>query len=356
MRPKLPVAARLAPYLEKIDGNRVYSNFGPLLRGFEERLARGFGAESDQVAVLANATLALGLVLQAVRLKGKKCLMPSWTFVATAHAALAAGLEPYFVDVDPSTWTLDARRVEHVASAMRGEIGAVVAVAPFGAPLDVASWAEFRRTTGIPVVLDCAAGFDTVRLSDVPTVLSLHATKAMGIGEGAVVLCGDRALVAETTRRANFGFLGRRVAEVVAINAKMSEYQAAVGHAALDEWPSTRARLMGLADAFRRRFGAGPVAMQAGFGIDWISSTCVVRLSGEAVHSAARRLEAKGIETRSWWQRGAHCHPPFAGFGREPLPVTEVLADATLGLPFYVDLTESEIAEICAALDKSAPA
>lgn len=349
-RPKLPGADTLKPYLDEIDANRVYSNFGPLLVRFQDRLARHFGLEGDQVLVLSNATLALQLALNTVCAERKLCLMPSWTFVATPHAAVSAGMEPYFVDVDARTMALDAGHVARVAEGLRGEVGAVIVVAPFGAPLDFGPWIEFQDRTGIPVVLDCAAGFDTVRPSKIPTVVSLHATKAMGVGEGAFVVCERRDTIAEMTKRANFGFLGSRSAELAATNAKMSEYQAAVGHAALDSWSEARDRFKRAAMSYRDRLASGRVALQSGFGDRWIASTCVVHLLDETAAPAARRLEAAGIETRAWWQKGAHLHPAFAKFRHEPLPATDSLAETTLGLPFFSDISETEIARICARL------
>jgi len=74
----------------------------------------------------------------------------------------------------------------------------------------------------------------------VPVVVSLHATKALGIGEGGFVASTDHALIGAVARCCNFGFLGSRETRVPAFNAKMSEVHAAVGLAALDGWPRTR--------------------------------------------------------------------------------------------------------------------
>ena len=110
MRPKLPGRHALAPYLAEIDENRWYSNFGPLERRFEANLADHFGLGERQVVCVANGTQALSISLKSVaRFPVGYCLMPSFTFAATPHAAVSAGLEPYFLDVDPTTWALDPR-------------------------------------------------------------------------------------------------------------------------------------------------------------------------------------------------------------------------------------------------------
>src|SRR2546423_3878756 len=95
MRPKLPSADRLAPYLRSIDASRLYSNFGPLALSFEDRLAEHYGLNEGTVATVANATLGLALALTVQQSPpGSLCAMPAWTFVASAHAAVMAGLVP----------------------------------------------------------------------------------------------------------------------------------------------------------------------------------------------------------------------------------------------------------------------
>jgi dTDP-4-amino-4,6-dideoxygalactose transaminase len=95
MRPKLPSAEALLPYLKQIDEARYYSNFGPLAVSLRERLAGHFGVPSGHVSIVANATLGLTLALAAQGAKpGTLCLMPAWTFVASPQAARLAGMQP----------------------------------------------------------------------------------------------------------------------------------------------------------------------------------------------------------------------------------------------------------------------
>ena len=90
------------------------------------------------------------------------------------------------------------------------DIGAVIVVGPFGMGVDVDDWLCFRSRTGIPVILDAAAGFDTAALSPIPTIVSLHATKALGCGEGGFVMSSDKRLISRIMARSNFGFISRR--------------------------------------------------------------------------------------------------------------------------------------------------
>ncbi|HLO76879.1 MAG TPA: aminotransferase class I/II-fold pyridoxal phosphate-dependent enzyme, partial [Magnetospirillum sp.] len=225
MRPRLPTAESILPYLRRIDDARLYSNFGPLAQALESRLAARWERPAAAVVSLANATLGLSACLMACCApRGSLCLMPAWTFVATAHAARAAGLEPFLADVDEHSGALTPAIAEAALAAAPAPVGAVMVVQPFGRPLDMDGWQDFRRRTGLAVIIDAAAAFDTVTASPLPTVVSLHATKVLGAGEGGFALCDDPDLAQAIRRASNFGFYITRESHAPALNAKMSEY------------------------------------------------------------------------------------------------------------------------------------
>jgi dTDP-4-amino-4,6-dideoxygalactose transaminase len=358
MRPKLPSAARLVPYLNAIDSSRIYSNFGPLALSFEERLTQRFGLSSGTITTVANATLGLALALTAQGARpGSLCAIPAWTFVASAHAATMVGLIPYFIDVNADTWALDPDAVANAIAGAPAAVGAVMPVAPFGRPIDVAAWDRFQSRTGLPVVIDAAAGFDAVIPGAVPAVVSLHATKVFGVGEGGFVMSTDTSLVSSVRARANFGFARTREAVTSAANAKLSEYHAAVGLAALDEWVDVRGEWMAVAQAYRSALPEpNRLQFQDGFGVSWITATCVVRLAGAGAASAESMLAAAGIETRRWWGEGAHAHAATAPFPRTSLPVTEALAHSTVAIPFFHDLRLDDIRRIADRISSAAEA
>ena len=348
MKPKLPPARAIAPYLDRIDAARVYSNFGPISAEFDRRLAAHFGASERAVATVASGTLGLALALAAQDVRpGTLCVIPAWTFVASAQAACLAGLVPYFVDVDASTWALDPCRIDEIAAAAPGEVGAVMPVAPFGQPIDRVAWDRFHARTGTAVVIDAAAAFDTLTPGPVPAVVSLHATKVLGIGEGGLVLCDDPIVIQRVRSRANFGFDGKREATVPALNAKMSEYHAAIGQAALDEWVVTRAEWLAAAREYRRRLTPETgVTFQSGFGESWVSSVCVLRVAPGEADQIERKLHRAAIETRRWWGRGAHAHASTVRFSRTDLPATEAAAASTIGVPLFRDMQPADIERV----------
>jgi dTDP-4-amino-4,6-dideoxygalactose transaminase len=344
-RPLLPESTAIARYLRESDQSRIYSNFGPLCCRFEQRLAALYGLSAENVVTVSNATMGLSSALLA--LTGGKpglCYLPSWTFCASAHAARLAGLEPYFLDVDPNTWQLTPAHVR-AAVANTKRPGVVLVVAPFGNVVDASEWDAFANETGMPVVIDAAASVDAQNVQFAPVVISLHATKALGIGEGGFVVSRDKALIVRIRQVTNFGFHETRTSKIPALNAKLSEYGAAVGLAALDGWPQARRQWLRL----QERYWSAMAALNAGVRpvrpARLVSSTFVARFS-VLTDQLEEALAKGGIVSRRWWGHGCHRDPAFANCRREPLPVTDDLAEHTLGLPFFVDMTEAEIESV----------
>jgi dTDP-4-amino-4,6-dideoxygalactose transaminase len=354
MRPQLPTADELLPYLRRIDEARYYTNFGPLLRELEARLADFYGVPPSQLALAANGTVALSAALLAVGARpGKRCLIPSWTFVGTAAAAWAANLEPYFVDVDESTWMLNARTIASRSDLER--VGAVIVVSAFGAPVDTAAWDAFTDDTGIPVIIDGAASFDTVhaieraRPGRSPIMVSLHATKAFGIGEGGFVVSTDGEAMLRFRQICNFG-VWETPGQIMGYNGKLSEYHCAVGLAQLDCWPKRRKQLEHLTKLYADKFGKiAELRMLPTYGEGWVSCYCNVATETPAA-PVVGGLRERGIDTRRWWQSGVHAQPAYRDFPRDHLPVTRRLSERVFGLPFYYDMDDEQFARVISAV------
>ena len=139
---------------------------------------------------------------------------------------------------------------------------AVVTVASFGHLPDLARCKAFEARTGIPVIVDAAGCSDALlsgavnSLEGATLALSFHATKAFGIGEGGAVATTDASLAHDIRTITNFGLDANRVARLPGINAKMSEYTAAVGLALLDHWPEFRIRYNSVLASYRKHFAA----------------------------------------------------------------------------------------------------
>jgi dTDP-4-amino-4,6-dideoxygalactose transaminase len=360
---ELPAADRLLPYLERIDRNRWYSNFGPLVQEFEERLADSFidSAHGAPIVVtVANGTVGIELALRALQLPpGSRVLVPALTFVATANAVLSAGLRPTVCDIDRMSWLLTPEIAQ--AFVRDHEVKAVVPVATYGCPQDTEGWSAFHARTAIPVVIDAAAAFGN-QLDCGPTcsIFSLHATKTLSAGEGGFIVTRDPGFARAVRQLSNFGInlVDPVVAPIGAVtmigtNGKMSEYHAAVGLASLDAWPQNAARrrsLYGLyTDRIRGISGLRTTWQQAPDGC--VRSVCCLLLDSQRERdNADASLTSLGVGTRRWYLPLLDRHPAFAHMAERPTPVADDIAERLLGIPFHLKLDRSSRSEVIAAL------
>jgi len=356
--PLLPRWDELAAWMRQIDRSRVYTNRGPLGDELESRLAAHYAPVTRgtaEVCLTASGTLGLISSLLALDLEpGSICALPSWTFVASAHAVAAAGLTPYLLDVDLESWALEPELIEAQIARMPQTPSVIMPVSPFGAPINTEAWEAFSRESGIAVVIDAAAGFDSIAPSALPTVVSLHATKTLGVGEGGFVISTNRTLMKRLREVTNYGFSPSRVSHRVGINAKLSEYHAAIGLAQLEKWRATRRTWLRVARTYRDAFKSHPnIECLPGYGEDWIGATAVFRFVGEAAGEFAERLRTCNVDSRRWWHRGVNHHPAFAEAPSEPLPNSERLAREVLALPCYLTLRDSAIRAVVDAVQRS---
>jgi dTDP-4-amino-4,6-dideoxygalactose transaminase len=363
LRPQLPVAAKLLPYLERIDANRIYANWGPLVTELSDRLCGTFAVPLGSVvcansgmSALMGAILATGGLACAER---KLAAMPDFTFTATALAAQLCGSEPLLTSSDRDSWTMGPQDLL-ARPQLLSQLGLVVPVAPFGRLEGIAGWQRFQETTGIPVVIDAAASFETLQSESlppctVPVVLSFHATKSFGTGEGGCVIATDPEISAKIGQCLNFGFQGSRNTGLCSLNGKMPEYTAAVGLAELDGWETKRRRFAKIADLYTGAFRACSVDRPL-----WvpprISSSYVLLDAGSTDKSLvlARALARRGVETRLWYGSGLGAHDAFRDCGRIDLHDRRALdPGALLGLPTAVDLAPEDVDWIAEATHRS---
>jgi dTDP-4-amino-4,6-dideoxygalactose transaminase len=358
LRPRLPLAEQLMPYLRQVDTNQIYSNHGPLVLQFERRLIRHFGLPDGCIASASSGTAALvGAILAAAgraTVERPLALMPAYTFVGTATAAEQCGYQPYLADIDESTWMLDPEQLRHLPVCAR--TGVVMVVSPYGRPVPQAPWARFQQLTGIPVVIDGAACFEAVSAAPeqyfgtIPVALSFHATKSFATAEGGAVVATDPRLVHNAMQALNFGFSGDRNSRVASINGKLSEYHAAIGLAELDGWEDKREALHDVIRSYGRMLDAAGLADRL-FGAPDIGGAYGLFLGGrEETARIEESLRRHGVDYRLWYGRGLHHQSYYQDLPRAALDVTEDLAPRLLGIPAGRHLTEPMIQRVVAAL------
>lgn len=366
--PCVPAPQDLLPWLERMHAARHYSNFGPLVCELEARFAAQFQVDGAQVTTVANATLGLELVLQALDLPpGSRILLPSFTFVATATAVLRAGHVPVLADVDTDSWMM----TPEIALAAHADmpVAAVIPVATFGMPHDMQAWQQFEAQTGLPVVIDAAAAYGSQWLHEgVGTlVFSLHTTKSMPAIEGGLVVSSRPALAAKVRQLSNFGInldpgAGVPVGTLAGVgtNAKMSEYHAAVGLAALQNWEQNADRRMALHSNLIHLLdtvsGQRLRWQKKGSGGELVAPTLLcLRLPDVAHREILEHIcQQQKITVRRWYlPLLSHMpilqHRCFA----LPAPTAAALSHTLLGLPFFLGMTDIQRKRLACAVSQS---
>lgn len=357
-RPLLPRAEALMPYLRRVDAERRYSNHGPLSEELGQRLALHFKLPESQLVLASNGTLAIvgALLATAGRAKPAKplCICPAYSFVATAVAAANCGFTPFFADIDATRIAM--RPSDVLALPELQQAGAVIAVGTYGQTPDAVAWNRFHRDTGIPVILDAAACFDTLgeismdRLS-IPIAVSFHATKTFSTGEGGAILCADPDMSMRVSRALNFGFFDSRDSIGPSINGKLSEYHAAVGLAGLDGWPGKRQGFIAAAQYYQSEAEASGLGRRIVTDMGHANPYALFMAdTGPQARHVETILNAGVADTRRWYGSGLHRQPEFANCPHGPLPVTGDVARRLIGLPLSCDLGRAEIASIVKAV------
>ncbi|NEZ03437.1 DegT/DnrJ/EryC1/StrS family aminotransferase [Wenzhouxiangella sp. XN201] len=233
-RPQLPPLEEVMPYLEEIWRTHRLTNKGPFHEQLEAALCEYLGVE--HISLFANGTLALVTAMQALRLSGEVITTP-YSFVATANALLWNDLTPVFVDVDPVTLNLDPAQVEAVITP---KTSAILPVHVYGHPADVDGLQDIANLYGLRLIYDAAhcfgvedEGGSILRHGDL-SILSFHATKVFNTFEGGAIVSPDARTKQRIDYLKNFGFANETTVVAAGINAKMNEFQAAVGLAQLN--------------------------------------------------------------------------------------------------------------------------
>lgn len=358
LRPRLPSAKALLPYLERIDANAFYTNFGPLNKLLLDRLTQWQQTQFGRVVygvTTANATLGIELVLTDLKLPpGSRILIPALTFIATATAIKRCGHVPIVSDVDGDSWLLSPETLP--ADLDVATLGAVMPVAAFGMPQNVNAWRQWSDKTGIPVIIDAAAAFGAQATEkNIPVIFSLHATKSLSTAEGGLVLTEDPEQAQRIAQMTNFGIGPLLTAG--ASNAKLSEYHAAVGNAGFDEWPEVPERRLQLHSDYQQilhQACGSSIRFQKDVGLVAPSSMMVCFEEPSLRMAAERICEAQGIQTRRWYQPLIHEHPAVSGV-QAPFHMQQAtaLAERLLGIPFHLHLDHKDMDRVGAALQKA---
>lgn len=355
-RPNIGDRERFLGRVNAILDSRWLTNDGAMLREFEARIAALAG--TAHCVAFCNATIALEVLLEALQLDGE-VIVPSFTFVATAHALLRQRLTPLFCDADPRTHNLDPAAVQ---AALTPRTAAILGVHLWGRPCDVNALQAIADARGIPLLFDAAHALASsyngraIGAFGTAEVFSFHATKFVNSFEGGAITTNDAALADRLRLARNFGFLDEDTIVALGTNGKMSEVSAAMGLTSLesvDDYLAVNARNHAayeeaLADLPGIRF------VTAAGGDDWRGNLqyVVVEIDGGTFGLTRDQLleilRAENVLARRYFYPGCHRAEPYRSMqlGYAPLPETERIADRVLSLPTGTSVGVDDIGRI----------
>ena len=355
----MPQLSEITPYFEELDRTGIYSNYGPMDRKLRAAISKRCGA-TDAILTSSGTTAITVALLDIIHSnnkaseagKNKFCIMPSYTFVGTAHAVCNAGMTPFFADVDEVSLMLTPENALEAMSALDEPPAAIVVVSAFGCPMDFDAWRGFEKKHGIPIVFDAAAAFSTLKNIDMDYVcVSFHATKIPSLGEGGAVLCNSSSLAEQLILRTGFGFVGEnRDAKLRGGNFRVSEYAACVGLASLDQLDENLEVLNRKAQQYKQLLVGAPCRFLENYGEEWVSSTLNVVLDDNSVVDCLKQLTENKVPYRHWWGFGCHTQSAFSAFGSVPLRTTNAVAPRVVGLPFHKYILDEHIEKVTECL------
>ncbi len=327
---------------------------GPQCQKFEQDFARYCGC--DYGIGISNGTDALALALRACQVgPGDEVITVSHTFIATVEAIALVGATPVFVDIDPQTYTMDWRQIE---AAITPHTRAIIPVHLYGHPAEMQPILNIAHQHGLRVIEDASQAHGATyqgqragSLSDV-ACFSLYCSKNLGAyGEAGICVTNDATLAETLSVLRDHGSRIRYQHEVLGVNARMDEVQAAILNVKLpylENWNAQRE-----AHARILNHALLDVVEQVPVTRDWASHVFYAYVV--QVHERDRfrqSLQQAGIGTGVHYPVPIHLQPACQGYGytQGMLPVTEAACQRIVSLPMYPELTGEQLERIIAAV------
>ncbi|NJM19811.1 MAG: aminotransferase class I/II-fold pyridoxal phosphate-dependent enzyme [Richelia sp. SL_2_1] len=233
-RPNIGSREVLLQRINDVLDRKWLTNNGPLVQQFEQEIASLVGVK--HCIATCNATVGLEIAIKACGLKGE-VIIPSFTFIATAHALQWQGIEPIFCDVDRNTHNIDPQKIEPLITE---NTTAIMGVHLWGRGCDVAALAQIAHRYKLKLLFDAAHAFGCSYQGQMignfgnAEVFSFHATKFCNSFEGGAIVTNDSELAKKIRLMKNFGFSDYDCVDELGINGKMNEVSAAMGLTSLE--------------------------------------------------------------------------------------------------------------------------
>lgn len=353
-RPNMGDRDAFLRYVNDIFDRRWLSNDGPLVQEFEARVAAHLGVK--HCVAMCNGTIALEIAIRALGFEGE-VIVPSYTFVATAHALQWQGITPVFADIDPATHALDPAAVRRMITP---RTTGIIGVHLWGRANQVEELQAIADEHGLKVMYDAAHAFSCthggrmVGSFGACEVLSFHATKFFNSFEGGAVVTNDDKLADTMRLMRNFGFSGLDQVSHPGTNGKMIEIAAAMGLVNLDSIDDVIAANRRNYEAYRDVLRDIPGVRLLGYDERERNNYQYVILEVEPGCPASRdeivtALRAENIMARRYFWPGCHRMEPYRSLFPHAglvLPHTEQVAGSVIVLPTGQTMDADKIAVV----------
>lgn len=365
LKPNPPKLSELLEQLAEIEASSIFSNYGPVNTLLEQSFTREFFGGQGACVSVCNATIGLMLAIRmAIGPAGDKtrcyALMPSFTFAATAHAAVWAGLTPLLCDIEPDTWLASPSAEKELLDRYGDKIAVIVPYATFGNNLDLDHYERLSSQYGVPVVIDAAASLGSRDDNGNnfgtgfrhPVVFSMHVTKTFATSEAGLIYCANASSIDTLRAMGNFGFDRPRTATMPGLNSKLSEVAALLALQKLqgfDEIVRNRLQRVRIYQEmlgewiFQRRNGQSHAYQ--------FVSVLLPDLYATRREHVLEQLASEGIGFGRYFDPHLADQPYFKDvcvFGE--LPETERVASRIISLPLSDFMPEADIARVCQVL------
>ena len=362
-RPNIGSREHFLQRVNEILDRRWLSNNGPVVQEFEKKVADFLGVK--HAIAMCNATAAIEIACRALGLKGE-VILPSYTFVATAHALQWQEITPVFCDMDPVTHNLDPAKIEKLITP---KTTGIIGVHVWGRGCDTDKIEAIAAKRNLKVMYDASHGFgcskEGRRLGTFGEceVFSFHATKFINCLEGGVVATNNDELAYQMRMMTNFGFTGFDRVEYLGINGKMNEISAAMGLTNLEAMDEIIA-------INRRNYEAYKTGLADVLGISVIDydpaernnyQYVVIEVDPEVCSrnrdEIVEALHAENIIARKYFWPGCHKMEPYRSLQPNAgllLLETERIAARVIVLPTGQTVDEDTVARVCEVIRNAA--
>lgn len=345
--------------VERILDSRWYTNHGECVQELEAALCRYLGVK--HCVAVANATVGLEIAIRAMPMQGE-VIVPSMTFVATAHALQWQQIKPVFCDVDEASHMLDPQAVRRLLTE---RTTGIIGVHLWGRACPVEELQEIADEHGLHLMFDAAHAFGCTHGGRMiggfgrAEVFSFHATKFFNTFEGGAITTNDDELAARLRAMVNFGFTGVDEVSYVGTNGKMSEVSAAMGLASLRTIDDYLAANRLNHEAYRRHLAQVPGmllrdwAPQERNNLQYVVVEYTPPPGAPTRDTILRALQAENVMARKYFWPGCHRMEPYRSINAGTpmhLERTEALAEKLLVLPTGTGVDLAQIEAICQLL------